>query len=102
MAVAIICQRWCCGFSLRISLARRGGSRILAPLGLQGGIDLLRVGELQVAHLLGDDCALMLRFELRDQLCLELAGLLGVQVTHLLRNINKRNDCFIMALLGSL
>ena len=44
----------------------------------------------------------MLRLELRDQLGLEAAGLLGVQVTNLLRDVNQRCDGLVVALFGSL
>ena len=44
----------------------------------------------------------MLRFELRDQLCLELAGLLGVEITHFLGNIDKGYNCLVVAFLRAL
>ena len=62
---------------------------------------LLRVGELEVAGLPGDDRTLMLGNEPGSKLCLETAGLLGVQVTLLLRNINQGGDGLVMTLLGA-
>ena len=59
------------------------------------------MGELEVAGLLGDDGALMLGLQLGDQLGLEAAGLLGVQVTHLLRHIKEGGDGLVVTLLRS-
>ena len=42
------------------------------------------------------------RFELGNQFGLEFAGLLGVEVTHLLGDINKRGNGLVMALFRSL
>ena len=88
--------------ALIVGLARGSGGRVQAPLGLQGLVNLLGRGELEIAGLLGDDGALMLRLEPGDKLGLESAGLLGVQVAHLLRNIDKRGNGLVMALLGAL
>jgi len=77
-------------------------SGVQAPLGLEWLVDLLRLSELKVANLLGDGGALSSGLEPRDKLGLEAAGLLGVQVTGLLRDINKGCDDLIVALLFSL
>jgi hypothetical protein len=62
---------------------------------------LLGLAELEVADLLGNDGALSLGVELGDELGLEAASLLGVQVTNLLRDIEKRSDDLIVALFRS-
>merc|ERR1712055_476634 len=72
---------------------------VKAPPGLQRNIHLPGLGELEKARLLGDDGALVLGGQLGNQLCLQPAGFLGVQVTLLLRNVNKRGDGPVMALL---
>jgi len=77
-------------------------SGVQAPLGLEWLVDLLGLSELKVANLLGDGGALSSGLEPRDKLGLEAAGLLGVQVTGLLRDINKGCDDLIVALLFSL
>ena len=98
---AIPAVNWlCCGFS--ISLARSGRRGILAPLGLEGLIYYLRVGKLEVTHFLGDDGALMLRFKFGYQPCLEFAGLLGIQITYLVRNIDQGCHFFVMTLFRAL
>ena len=74
----------------------------MAPLGLEWLIYYLRVGKLEVAHFLGDDGALMLRFEFGYQPCLEFAGLLGIQITYFLRNIDQSCYFFVMALFRAL
>jgi len=75
---------------------------VQAPLGLEGLVNLLGVAELQVADLLGNDCALMLRLEGRNQPGLETASLLWVEIADLLRNIEKRGNSLVMALLRAL
>ena len=77
-------------------------SGVQAPLGLQWFVNLLGRREFQVADFLWDGCALSNWLESGHKLGLESAGLLGVQVTGLLRNINKRRDDLIVALLSSL
>ena len=89
------------GAALVVLLTRLSGSGVQAPLGLQGLLNFLRVGELEVADFPRDGGALSNWVELGDQLGLEAAGLLGVQVTGFLRNINKRGDDLIVALFGS-
>ena len=44
----------------------------------------------------------MLRLELRDQLSLEAASLLGVEIADLLGDIKQRHNSLVMALLGAL
>jgi hypothetical protein len=86
---------------LIIGFSRRGLRFIKAPPGQQRLVNLLWSAELEVAGLLGDDGALMFGLEPGNQLSLEPAGLLGVQVTDLLRNIKERHNSLVMALLGS-
>ena len=88
--------------SLIIGLARERLRGVQAPLGLEGLVNLLRVAELQVADLLGNNCALMLRLKGRNQPGLEAASLLWVEIADLLRNIKKRGNSLVMALLRSL
>ena len=71
---------------------------IKAPFGLQRLLNLLRVTELEVANFLWDDGAFMLWLQLGDQLGLEPAGLLGIQVTHFLWYIKEGGDNLVMAL----
>ena len=87
------------GLALLVGLAGGGVRGVQAPLGLQGLVNLLGVAELEVAGLLGDDGALVLGLQLGDQLGLEPAGLLGVEVTHLLGDIQERGDNLVVALL---
>jgi len=89
------------GVGLIVSVVGNGGSGVKAPLGLQRLLDLLRCAELEVADLLGDDGALGLGVELGDELGLETASLLGVQVTNFLGDIKERRDDLIVALFGS-
>ena len=63
---------------------------------------MLRVGKLEVTDLLGNDCALMLRLQGRNQPGLETASLLWVEIADLLRNIEKRGNFLVMALLRAL
>ena len=90
------------GVGLVVRLSGGGVRGVQAPLGLQRLLNLLGVAELEVAGLLGDDGALVLRLELGDKLGLEPAGLLGVEVTHLLGDIKERHDSLVVALLGTL
>ena len=71
-----------------ILLTRLSRSGVQAPLGLQWLVDLLGRAELEVADFLRDGGALSNWVKLRDKLGLEATGLLRVQVTSLLRNIN--------------
>ncbi len=90
------------GIGVVVGLVGRGFRRVKTPPGPEGLLNLLRSGELQVADLLGDDGALVLGLQAGDQLSLEAAGLLGVQVTHLLRDIDERGDGLVVTLLGTL
>ncbi len=90
------------GIALIVALARGGRGGVQAPLGGQGLLDLLGLGESEVADLLGNNGALVLRLQAGDQLGLEAAGLLGVQVAHLLRDINEGGDGLVVALLSTL
>jgi hypothetical protein len=85
-----------------VLLTRLGRGGVQAPLGLEGLFDFLRVGELEVADFPGDGGALSDGVEFGDKLGLEAAGLLGVQVTGFLRDVNKGSDDLIVALLRSL
>jgi len=87
-------------FIVGFTWSSRGG--VQAPLGLQWLVDLLWGGELEVAGLLGDHSTFVSWLQLRNKLGLEAAGLLWVQVTNLLWDVNKRSDGLVMALLWSL
>ena len=87
---------------LIIGLSRCGCGRVKAPFCLQWLLNLLWVTEFKIANFLGDDCAFMLRLELGDELGLEPAGLLGIQVTHLFRYIQEGGDSLVMAFLSTL
>ena len=63
---------------------------------------LLGLAEFYCAGLLGNRGALVLGSQLRDKSGGESAGLLGVEVTLLLRNINYRGCHFVVTLLNSL
>ena len=60
---------------------------------------LLWSAELQDARLLGYDGALVLRREARHQLGHKPAGLLGVEITHFLGNINNAGEDLVVTLL---
>ena len=90
------------GVLLVVALTWGGGGGVQTPLGGQGTVDLLGGGELQVAGLLGHNGALVLGGQAGDKLGDELANLLGVQVTHLLRDINNTGDHLLVALLFTL
>jgi len=83
-----------------LSRSRRGG--VKAPPGLEGLFHLPWLAELEDASLLGHNGALMLGGKLGHQLGDKLADLLRVQVTVLLRNIDKRGEYLVMALLNTL
>jgi len=85
-----------------IALTGRSLGRVKTPLGSQRTVNLLGSGKLEVASLLGDNSTLVLRSQTGDKLGDELADLLGVQVTHLLWNINNAGDHLLVALLISL
>jgi len=61
-----------------VGFSRCGRGRVQTPLGPQGFFYSNRVAELEVAGLLGDYCALVLRGETGDKSCHKLAQLLGV------------------------
>ena len=84
--------------TLLILLTRLSRSGVQAPLGLQWLVDLLGRAELEVADLLRDGGALSNWVKLGDKLGLEATGLLRVQVTSLLRNINQGGDDLLVAL----
>ena len=58
-----------------------------------------RLRELEKARLLRHDRALVLGTETRHELGDESAGLLGVEITHLLGHVDQRGDDLVMALL---
>ncbi len=89
------------GGALLVRLSGGGLRGVQAPPRLQGLLNLLGLGELEVAHLLGNDGALMLGLEAGHKLGLEAAGLLGVQVAHFLRNVHKRGNHLLVTLLRS-
>jgi hypothetical protein len=72
-----------------ILLTRFSWSGVQAPLGLEGLVNFLGLGELKVADLFGDGSALSNRLEPRNKFGLEPAGLLRVQVTGFLWNIQE-------------
>ena len=90
------------GVLLVVALAGGGGGGVETPLGQQGLVHLLGLGELEGAGLLGHDGALVLGLELGHQLGDEPAGLLGVEVTHLLGHIDQGGDHLVVTLLLSL
>jgi hypothetical protein len=94
-------QRLSQGVALLVLLTRLSRSGVKAPLGLEGLVDFLGLGELKVADLLGNGGALSNRVQLGDKLGLETAGLLRVQITGFLGNINKGGNDLIVALLSS-
>ena len=100
--VASSSQRSTKSITLLILLTGLSRSGIQAPLGLEWLVNLLGLGELKVADLLGDGGALSCWLEPWDKLGLEAAGLLGVQVASFLRDIDERSDDLIVALLCSL
>jgi hypothetical protein len=95
-------QRCSKSIAFLVLLTRLSWSGVQTPLGLQWLLNFLRLGELETADLLGDGGALSNRVKLGNQFGLEFAGLLRVQVTGLLRDIDKRCDDLIVALLSSL
>jgi len=88
--------------SFIVSLAWSSWGGVQAPLGLQWLLDLLWGAELEVTGLLGDHSTFVSRLQLGNKLGLEAAGLLWVQVTDLLWDVNKRSDGLVVALLWSL
>jgi len=88
--------------SLIVALTWSGWGGVQTPLGLQGLVDWLGGGELEVASLLGDHSTLMGRLKLGDQLGLEATGLLWVQVTHLFGDIDQGGDGLVVTLLVTL
>ena len=94
-------QRFSQSIGLLVLLTGLSWSGVQAPSGFQWFVDLLRLRELKVADFFGDGCALSNWVKLGHQLGLETASLLGVQVTGLLWDINKRCDDLIVAFLSS-
>merc|ERR1719150_1443444 len=88
------------GFIIGLSWSSRGF--VEAPFGLQRNCDLLGLRELESAGLLRDNGALVLRLQSGNKLGDISAGLLWVQVTDFLRNINKRSEHFVMTLFISI
>ena len=74
---------------LVVGLSGSSRSGIQTPLGHQGLGHLLGLAELEDTHLPWHNGALVLGSQLGDQLGDEPAGLLGVQVTDFLRNVNQ-------------
>ena len=78
------------GVVLIIRIGVRGGwARVKTPFGIQWLGHLFGRCELQIASFFGDHGAFVLGLQLWNQLGYEAAGLLGVEVTHLLRDIYK-------------
>ena len=76
------------GVLLLIRLSRKGLRGVEAPFCEQGLLHLLWRGELEGAGLFRHGSALMSRLQLGHQLGDEPAGLLGVEVTHLLGHVH--------------
>ena len=87
---------------LIVRLSRSSRSGVQTPPCLQRLRHLSGLAELQVTSLLRDDGALVHGGQLGRQLSLKSAGLLWVEVTHLLGDIDQGRDDLVMALLGSL
>ena len=85
-----------------VECSRCSRSGVKAPSCQQRFGNKLRLAELEVAGLLGYNGALVNRFELGNQLGFNFADLLGVEVTHLLRDIHQRGNGLVMALFSSL
>merc|ERR1719264_1843470 len=83
-----------------LSRGRRGG--VEAPFGQERLWHLAWLRELEHAGLLWHNCALMLWTQPWHQLCHESAGLLRVEVTHLLWHVDQGGNGLIMALLRAL
>ena len=92
---------WSLGILLIIRFTRCSWGWIKTPSGEERFLNLLGLGELKGAGFLGDNSTLVLRLQLGNKLGDESTGFLGIQITHFLRNINKRNNNFIMALFRS-
>jgi hypothetical protein len=88
--------------SVLVGSVGSGRCGVKAPLGLKDLVNLLGLGKLEVARLLRDDSALVLRRQFGDKLGLEPAGLLGVQVTDFLRDIQERHNDLVVALFSTL
>jgi len=86
---------------LVVRLARCSWGGVEAPPGLERNFLLPRCGELEKTGLFGNNSALVLGGELRHQLGHKFANLLWVEVTMLLRHVNKRGEHLIVALLNS-
>ena len=95
-------QRSAEGIILIIALSWGSRSGVKAPSCHQRFGHLTGLAELEVAGLLGYNGALMNRFELGNKLGFKFADLLGVEVTHLLRDIHQRGNGLVMALFRSL
>ena len=72
---------------VRLSWSSRSG--VQTPPSFKWLGHLSGLAELQVTSFLGHDGALVFWCELRDESCDEPAGLLGIEVTDLLRDIHN-------------
>lgn len=104
--VDVTFRTWTKGITLSATLivglawCSRGG--VQTPLGLQWLVNLSGGAELEVASLLGDDRALVGGLQAGNQLGLEAAGLLWVQVTDFFWHVNERGQGLVVTLLRSL
>jgi hypothetical protein len=80
-----------------VLVTRLSWCRIQTPLGFEGLVNLLGLGELQITDLLWDCRAFRNWLQPRDQLSLESACLLRIQVTGFFGNINERCEDFVVA-----
>ena len=88
--------------ALLILITRLGWGWIQAPLGPQWLVDLLGLSELEVADFLGNGGAFSNWFKPGNQLGLEAAGLLRIQVASFFRDINESGEDLIVALFRTL
>jgi hypothetical protein len=89
------------GILLVVGLTGSSWGGVQAPPGLKGNLFLPWLRELEKTSLFGNNCALVLGGKLGNELGDKLANLLWVEVTILLRHINKKHEDLIMALLDS-
>jgi len=89
------------GSRLIVSFTWFSWGRVQAPLGLQWLVNLLWRRELEVASFLGDDGTFMSWLQSWDELGLEAASLLWVQVTDFLWDVDKGGDGLVVAFLWS-
>jgi len=75
---------------------------VQTPLCSQWLVASLRLAEVESACFLRHSCALLLGLQAGNQFCLKSAGLLGIEITDFLGNINQSINFFIVAFLCAL